>query len=129
MIGYEYFYDIPKGLGTGKTDYGFRLGLYKVIDNLTLYARIGFKVYGSPQLNDVFYTSTGFSYKVLPTVSAGLDFSWREKVSKTGTEKKQLTAFSSQKITKNWGLQEYFIKGFGRSITDFGGGISITYIF
>ena len=43
-----------KGLGTGKTDYSFRLGFYKVIDKITPYARVRFKVYGSPELNDVF---------------------------------------------------------------------------
>ncbi len=118
-----------RGLGTGKTDYSFRLGLYKVIDALTPYAKIGFKVYGSPQLNDAFYLSSGFSYKVFPSISAGLDFSWREQVSKTGTEKRQLTGFSSQKITKNWRLQEYIIRGFGRSTAEWGGGLSITYVF
>lgn len=118
-----------KGLGTGKTDYSFRLGLYKVIDSLTPYTRFGFKVYGKPQLNNVFYISTGVSYKITPLVSTGIDFSWREKVSKTGTEKRQLTAFSAQKLTKNWGLQEYIIKGFGRSTANWGGGLSITYTF
>jgi len=118
-----------KGLGTGKTDYSFRLGLYKVFDYITPYARIGFKVYGSPLLNDVFFASTGISYKLNSSISAGVDFSLREKVSDTGTEKLQLTAFSSQKFSKNWGIQEYIIKGFSRSTADWGGGISISYKF
>lgn len=105
-------------MGTGKTDFSFRLGFYKVFDQLTPYARVGYKVYGSSQLNDVFFVSTGLSYKVNPIISAGFDYSWREKVSKRGDEKHQLTGFSSQKLSKNWGLQEYIIKGFGRSTAD-----------
>ena len=116
-----------KGLGTGKTDYSFRLGIYKVFDKLTPYTKFGYKVYGSPQLNDVFFVSTGLSYQVNSIISAGVDYAWREKVSNSGDEKHQITAFSSQKLTSNWGLQEYIIKGFGRSTADWGGGISISY--
>jgi hypothetical protein len=116
-----------KGLGTGKTDYSFKLGLYKVFDRLTPYTKFGYKIFGSPQLHDVFFASAGMSYKVNPILSAGFDFAWREKVSDTGVNKRQLTGFSSQKITKNWGLQEYVIKGFGRSTADWGGGLSVKY--
>lgn len=121
--------DASKGLGTGKTDFAFRLGLYKVIDQLTPYVRVGYKVYGSSKLNDVFFVSTGLSYKVNPDISAGFDYTWREKVSDRGDEKQQLTAFSNQKLSKNWGLQEYIIKGFGRSTANWGGGITISYGF
>jgi len=121
--------DVNKGLGTGKTDYSFRLGIYKVIDDFTPYVKGGFKVYGRSKLNDVFFVSTGLSYKLNSTISAGFDYAWREKVSDTGAEKNQLTGFSSQKLTKNWGLQEYIIKGFGRSTAAWGGGISISYGF
>ena len=100
-----------------------------MFDKLTPYTRFGFKVYGSPRLNDVFFVSSGLSYKFNTTISAGFDFAWREKLSTTGDEKRQLTGFSSQKLTKNWGLQEYIIKGFGRSSADWGGGISISYAF
>ncbi len=116
-----------KGLGTGKTDYGIQLGVYKVINKLTPFAKIGFKVYGSRQLNDVFSLSSGFSYKIIDEVSAGLNYSWREQVSISGTDKHQLTGFSSQKLNKNWSLQEYIFKGFGRSTADWGGGLSISY--
>jgi hypothetical protein len=118
-----------KGLGTGKTDYSFRIGLYKVFNDITPYARLGFKVYGSPILNDVFYVSTGINYKIKPFISAGFDFAWREKVSDTGADKLQLTAFSSQNISKTWTIQEYIIKGFSRSTADWGGGVSVAYKF
>ena len=118
-----------KGLGTGKTDFSFRLGLYKVIDKLTPYTRVGYKVYGSSKLNDVFFVSTGLSYKISPIISTGVNFTWREKVSDIGEEKRQIIGFSNQKLTNNWQLQEYIIKGFGRSTADWGGGISIGYIF
>lgn len=118
-----------KGLGTGKTDYSFRLGAYKVFDSLTPYARVGFKVYGGPQFHDVFFVSSGLSYKLNSSISAGVDYSWREQVTDSGEEKQQITGFSSQKLTKNWKLQEHIIKGFGRSSADWGGGISIGYNF
>ena len=121
--------DESKGLGTGKTDFSFRLGVYKVIDKLTPYVKGGYKVYGRSKLNDVFFVSTGLSYQVNSTVSAGFDYAWREKVSDSGAEKNLITGFSSQKLTKNWGLQEYIIKGFGRSTAAWGGGISISYGF
>ncbi len=121
--------DVDKGLGTGKTDYSFRLGLYKVFDKLTPYVKGGYKFYGRAKLNDVFFVSTGLSYKVNSTIAAGFDYAWREKVSDTGAERNRITGFSSQKLTKNWGLQEYIIKGFGRSTAAWGGGISISYGF
>ncbi|MCK5665950.1 MAG: hypothetical protein KAI17_20820 [Thiotrichaceae bacterium] len=52
-----------------------------------------------------------------------------EKVTDSGVERHRLTGFSSQKLTKNWSLQEHIIKGFGRSSADWGGGISISYGF
>ena len=121
--------DENKGLGTGKTDYSFRLGLYKVIDKLTPYVKGGYKVYGRSKLNDVFFASTGLSYELNSTVSAGFDYAWMEKVTDSGVERHRLTGFSSQKLTKNWSLQEHIIKGFGRSSAAWGGGISISYGF
>ncbi len=118
-----------KGLGTGKVDYSFKLNLFKVFDSFTPYSKVGYKVYGSPQLKNVIFTSAGVVYKLNSTVSTGVNYSWREKVTDTGAEKHQLTGFSSQKITKKWSIQEYIIKGFSRSTADWGGGISISYGF
>lgn len=118
-----------KGLGTGKIDYSFRLNAFKMFDQLTPYSRIGYKVYGSQFLKDVFFASAGLVYKVNSIVTAGVDYSWREQVSKTAVDKHQITGFSSQKINKNWSIQEYIIKGFTRSTADWGGGLSISYGF
>ncbi len=118
-----------KGLGTGKIDYSFKLDFFKVMDTLTPYTKVGYKVYGSSRLNNVFFVSAGLVYKVNSIVSTGVDYSWREKVTNRGAEKHQLTGFSSQKLTTNWSIQEYIIKGFTRSTADWGGGISVNYGF
>jgi len=121
--------DEGKGLGSGKTDYSFNLGFFKVINAFTPYAKVGYKLYGRKDLNDVFFASLGLSYKINSVISSGIKYSYRQKVSDRGVDKQQITAFSSQKLTKNWGLSEYINKGFGRSTSDWAGGLSISYKF
>ncbi len=121
--------DEGKGLGSGKTDYSFHLGFFKVFNALTPYAKVGYKVYGRNDFNDVFFASLGLSYKINSTVSSGIKYSYRQKVTDSGVDKQQITGFSSQKLTKNWGLSEYVSKGFGRSTSDWAGGLSISYKF
>ncbi len=116
-----------KGLGTGKTDYSFRLSVYKFINDFTPFARVGYKVYSHPRLNDVFFTHLGFSYKLTDWLSGGLNYAWREKVSNKGEDKNQITVFSTQKLDQHWKIQEHIIKGFGRSTADWGAGFSVSY--
>ena len=59
----------------------------------------------------MFFVSSGINYKFNSTISAGADFAWREKVSDSGAEKLQLTAFNSQKFSKNWGCKSTLSKG------------------
>jgi len=121
--------DENKGLGNGKTDYSFNMGFFKIFNALTPFAKVGYKVYGRRDFNDVIFASAGMTYKINATISSGLIYSYRQKVTDSGVDKQQITGFSSQKLTKNWSLQEYIIKGFGRSTADWGGGLSISYKF
>ncbi len=118
-----------KFLGTGKTDYSFRIGVYKIFTDITPYARLGYKIFGSPNLNNVIFGSTGFSYKLSKYISAGADLSIRQRVFNKSTEKIRITAFSSQRLTAHWKIQEYVIKGLSKSTEDWGAGLSIFYYF
>lgn len=125
--------DKDKGLGTGKDDYAFQADVYKAINkSFTAFGAIGYKIAGKPAdytLNNVFYGSLGGSYKLSQETSAGLILDLRQKSSATGTAQKELTAFLSHKISKDWKAQGYIVKGYTDSSPDWGAGIMMTHSF
>jgi hypothetical protein len=124
--------DNDKGLGTGENDYSVKLGFYHLRGDLTPYATLGYKNYGdssSIKLNDVFFGSTGFSYKLSEKLDAGINFSFKEKVSASSVSSRVLTLFATQKLGEQYKVQAYVLGGFGDSSPDQGAGFSISYGF
>jgi hypothetical protein len=124
--------DDTKGLGTGKNDYALQVDLYKTIDNFTPFATVGYKWLGSPagtSLNNVAYGSLGGSYKLSPKNSAGLIFDFRQKASAAGAPQRELTAFVTHRIDKDWKAQGYVVKGFSDGSPDWGLGALASYAF
>src|SRR5688572_6853119 len=67
--------DERKGLGTGENDFSFGADLYKSIERMTLFAGLGYTLFGDPpgfRLNDGFYWSLGASWKLPPRESVGV---------------------------------------------------------
>lgn len=122
-----------KGLGTGENDYTLSLDAYKNIPhNFTLFGDIGYKVLGDPSgvnLNNVWFSSAGISYKISPTTSAGLMGNIRQATLDTSQPLRELTAFATHKFNAQYKLQGYLSHGYSDASTDWGGGVMLGLMF
>jgi hypothetical protein len=124
--------DRDQGLGTGETDYGMQVDVYKTYGGVTYFGGIGYTEPGSSafiQLNSVLNATAGASYKLDERNSAGLSVDTRERASPSGSPQRELTAFWTQKIDRTWKAQAYVLKGFADGSPDWGIGVSVARAF
>ena len=124
--------DRDQGLGTGETDYGMQVDVYKTYGGVTYFGGIGYTEPGSSpfiQLNSVLNATAGASYKLDERNSAGLSVDTRERASPSGSPQRELTAFWTQKIDSTWKMQAYVLKGFANGSPDWGVGASVAHAF
>jgi hypothetical protein len=124
--------DPDEGLGTGEHDFGFQVDAYKGFDRITLFAGLGYTMFGSTPafpLDDVFNYTVGVSYRVDDRDSAGLSYDERERVTPTAAPQRELTAFWSRRIEGGWRAQLYFLIGLAKGSPDLGLGASAAYAF
>ena len=122
-----------KGLGTGENDYTAELDAYKSIYTaVTLFGDIGYKKLGDPSginLNNVWYGSAGFAYKLSPATSAGMMADIRQATMNTSQPLRELTVFLTHKFNANYKLQSYLTGGNTDASTDLGGGLMLGWTF
>lgn len=125
--------DETKGLGTGQTDYALQADWFKPFQGSnTLFGSIGHRWYGDPpgvNLRNVFYVALGLSHRYSSQASAGVVYDYRPAITDGGGQISELTAFYSQRLSREWKLQPYALIGFGRASPDFGAGAQIAYSF
>jgi hypothetical protein len=124
--------DADKGLGTGKNDYTAAVDLYKGFGSWTVFGGVSRTWLGSSQyirLNDVFGANLGASYKLDAQNSIGAYYEYREKSSRTGFERSEVTAYYAYKFAGAWKAQGYATKGFSDGSPDWGVGASVVYSF
>jgi hypothetical protein len=124
--------DRDQGLGTGADDYGMQVDVYKTYDRVTYFAGIGYTELGSSpfiQLNSVLNGTAGASYKLDERNSAGLSLDTRERASPSGSPRRELSAFWTQRIDRTWKMQAYVLKGFSNGSPDWGVGASFAHAF
>lgn len=124
--------DEDKGLSTGENDYATQIDIYKVFGKFTAIAGVGYRVYGNPSfatLDNVFYGSVGGAYKLSQKTSIGAIYDYRPKITDAGSEISEVLSFVSHKISDQWKLQGYFVKGFSNGSPDYGGGAMLGYTF
>lgn len=124
--------DESKGLGSGKTDVYAQLDVYKVSGAWTPFATLGYKAIGdtaSTNYNNVVYSALGTTYKFDDKSSAGVRWFMRQKTTDTNDPRRELTLFASHKLSSNWKLQGYAIKGFSDASPDWGLGATIGYTY
>lgn len=123
--------DETKGLGTGENDYSLQADLFKPLGGgYTLFGSLGHRWYGDPpgiNLKNVFYGSLGASYRFSAERSAGVVYDYRPAIISGGGEISELTAYLSQRLSREWKLQPYALLGFGRASPDYGVGLQIAY--
>lgn len=119
-----------KGLGTGENDYSLQADLYQVSGNTTAFGSAGYKVRGQPAgytLNDTFFGYVGASYRFDQDTSGGAMLNLDQKVTTNGSAHAEALFFVSQKLQKGWKAQGYVLRGFTKSVPDWGAGISVAY--
>lgn len=124
--------DEDRALGTGKTDFALQLDAATVISGVTLFGTVGKKKYGDPEgrdYRDPYYGSIGAGYRVVPSTFAGASYDWRDNVTRTGSEIRELTLFASHRLDEQWKVQAYLIRGFSDNSPDIGGGLILTHIY
>ena len=121
-----------QGLGTGKNDYSFQSEVYQLTGSLTSFGTLGYKVYGQPAgyiLHNIFYGFLGGSYKFDQETNGGMMLSLAQRSTATGSSRTEAILFASQKLDKNLKAQGYVLKGFTKSVPDWGIGASVVHLF
>lgn len=120
--------DEDKGLGTGATDYGLALDLYRDFDGTTLFGGAAYNVLGDSDFIDVdsvFGANVGLSRKVGPG-SLGASYEWRQAASDGFDDRSELMAFYSVRTEGGSRWQFYALAGLSDGSPDYGAGFSYT---
>jgi len=124
--------DDSRGLGTGKNDFSLQADFFKAIGAFTPFGTLGYRRYGDPagvDLRNVVYGTIGSSYRMSQPTTVGLAYDWRDRIVQGGARVSELTAYISRKLSSDWKLQVYAVKGFTNGSPDFGAGSSLAYSF
>ncbi len=124
--------DDSRGLGTGKNDFSLQADFFKPIGAITPFGTLGYRWYGDPSgidLRNVFYGAIGASYRRSPSTSVGLAYDWRDRILEGSGHVSELTAYVSHRLSRDWKLQLYAIKGFADASPGHGAGATLAYSF
>ncbi|WP_044874002.1 hypothetical protein [Pseudomonas sp. LFM046] len=113
-------------LGTGKTDYSGQIDVTQVFGTVSGFATLGWKKFGDPSdtdFRDPIYTSVGLVTRLAPATSLGFAYDWRQKVTSDGDEIQEVTLFLTQRLSHDWKVQLYALKGYSDASPDSGGGM------
>jgi hypothetical protein len=122
--------DESRGLGTGKNDYSVQADAFKPMGALTPFGSLGYRWYGDPagvDFKNVYYYSLGASYKLSQPTTIGVAYDFRPRILDNGSHVSEATFFVSQKLTRDWKLQVYGVKGFSTGSPDWGLGAVAAY--
>ncbi|NMG42991.1 hypothetical protein GPA22_04500 [Aromatoleum toluvorans] len=116
-------------LGSEKTDYALQVDLAKAFGAVTTFGTLGWKDMGDKELRNPFYASVGVATKVAPETTVGVAYDWRGKLRSTSDPVSEASLFVSQKLSAQWKLQVYGVKGFSDNSPDWGGGMMVSYTY
>lgn len=122
--------DNDKGLGTGENDYSVQVDVFKPIGLYTAFGSLGYRMYGDPpgvELHNVIYGSVGGSYRMSSETSVGLAYDFRPRITASGSSISEVTAFVSQRLSRDRKLQVYALTGLTDGSPDFGVGVMFNY--
>ncbi len=80
-------------------------------------------------LRNVWLGSIGVSYKINPLTNLGIMADYRQKTLETSEPLREITLFSSYKLSNQYKLQAYLIHGYSKVSADWGGGIMLGHTF
>jgi hypothetical protein len=121
--------DEAAGLGTGENDYSVNASLLKFGSTLSPYAVLGYTFRGDPpgtDLMNVWSVLAGGTYHVTPVLGASLDYYYCEPSSLYSSGQKEVTALLNYRISRNYGLQGYVLRGLSDGSPDWGMGVIVS---
>ena len=124
--------DEEKGLGTGKTDYGFALDLSRSFDRLSLSTSFGYRIVGKPTGSDLCnyaYGNAGFGYWITDTTNLHLAFECYQRYSTTTNVDNELSFGVNQHLADHWDIEAHALAGLSQSAPDYGAGTSVRFSF
>lgn len=124
--------DEDQCLGTGETDYSAQVDVARMFGPVTGFATLGWKKFGDPpdsDFDDPLFVSLGFATPVAVRTTAGASYDWRQKVVSTGSQIQELTLFVTHKLSQQWKVQLYAVKGFSDASPDAEGGLMVFHSF
>lgn len=120
-----------QNLGTGQVDYAVQGDLFKTISQFTLSATFGYRILGNPSeitFHNVMYGAASVGYRLSPSITMGTSYNMGQSPIRL-QDSRDLTLYLSQRISDNFRLNIYGLKGFSERSPDWGGGINIRYVF
>lgn len=120
--------DEDKGLGTGSTDFTAAVEGFRSLGAATVFGSIGYRWMGDSDvydLQDAWLGTAGFQNQLTRRTSAGLSVYLRQKISRTGSPRRELNGFVTHRLTDTVRLQGYGIVGFADGSPDWGLGASV----
>lgn len=117
-------------IGTGKTDYGVNVAMYKSLgQQVTLFGSLGYSWLGSPaayQLKDGITAYGGLNLRPAPAVNLGASVSYREPVA-TGIDGQAIVSpYLTYRVGKRLGLTAYGTAGLNQASPRVGAGLRLT---
>lgn len=120
-----------QNMGSGQVDYAIQGDLFKTISKFTLSATFGYRILGNPSgitFHNVLYGATGAGYQLSPSVTMGANYTMGQSPVRL-EDSRDLTLYFSQRVSNNFRLNAYGIRGFSDRSPDWGGGINLRYVF
>ena len=118
--------------GNGKNDYAAQADAYQSFNKFTAIGSFGYKVLGRSDninMNKVFYGSFGGSYRLDDNMHGGVDLNLSQGSSISGAGHRELSAYVSRKINKNFKAKGYVLKGLSNGSPDSSLGAQVHYGF
>ncbi len=119
-----------KGLGTGAWDFAVQLDAAQAIGDFVPFATLGYKFSGDPTgfaLRNVVYGSAGAQYSLNDTITFGAYYDIRQSAIRGAATPQEGTGYVNVRLSDDWSLLAYGVKGFSDNSPTVGGGLSITY--
>ncbi len=124
--------DENKFLGTGKTDYGLNLEVFKTIHYWTPYWNVGYKWKGDPSginYKNVWSTSLGIDFQVNRDLIVGAGYDWQQKVTQFSQNAQEASVYANYHINNTNKLNFYLLTGYSDASPDWGSGLVLVHYF
>jgi len=121
--------DFDKGLGTGEADLIVQVDVARTFGRFVPLGTLGYKFKGDPSgfdLDNVWFASAGFDYRVGPQVSSGLVYDWQDASTPTSHDMSEVTGYVNWRIDRTWSLITYGIGGLSDGSPAYGVGVQAT---